>query len=57
MWEGWLEFLPATGQQPPLETGAETVQNSAAQLDYWAAGLEPTYLEGAFERARSRRLS
>src|SRR5689334_16513840 len=35
MWEGWLEFIPASGLQPALETESETVQNSEAQLDYW----------------------
>ncbi|HLG72735.1 MAG TPA: hypothetical protein VK009_20135 [Chloroflexota bacterium] len=53
MWEGWLEFSPGTGYQPGtrLQTDRETVQASEAQLDYWAAGLEPAYLEGAFQRA------
>ena len=49
-WEGWLEFVPADGT-PPLATGRETTQGSREALAYWARGLAPTYLEGAFNRA------
>jgi hypothetical protein len=48
-WEGWLLFLPEVGVS--LMTGRETTQNSLNALVYWATGLEPTYLEGAFARA------
>jgi hypothetical protein len=50
MWEGWLEFQPLGGGLP-LRTGRETTQPSRVTLAYWASGLEPIYLEGAFERA------
>ncbi|MBV9544284.1 MAG: hypothetical protein JOY61_07890 [Chloroflexi bacterium] len=49
MWEGWLQFSTPT---QVLRTARETTQSSADDLLYWATGLEPTYLEGAFQRAR-----
>ena len=53
-WVGWLEFV-AVGAAIVLRTGIETTQSDRAALAYWASGLEPTYLEGAFARARRRR--
>jgi hypothetical protein len=53
-WEGWLEFDPADGQTDPLRTGRETSQPNRTAVGYWATGLEPIYLEGAFARARGR---
>jgi amphi-Trp domain-containing protein len=50
-WEGWLEFQPLTAGLPTRRTGRETTQPDRAALEYWAAGLEPLYLAGAFERA------
>jgi amphi-Trp domain-containing protein len=50
-WEGWLEFAPLTAGLPARRTGRETTQPDRAALEYWAAGLEPLYLAGAFERA------
>jgi hypothetical protein len=50
-WIGWLEFV-AVGADTVLRTGQETTQPNHADLLYWARGLEPTYLEGAFARAR-----
>ncbi len=47
-WRGWLEFK---GDGKVFRTEPETVQTSRAGLAYWASGLEPIYLEGAFERA------
>ena len=52
-WEGWLVFVPADGS-PPLATSRETTQSNRQALTYWAGGLAPTYLEGAFTRALSR---
>ena len=52
-WEGWLEFVNADSGTR-LRTDTETVQSSRNNLIYWATGLEPAYLEGAFERARAR---
>lgn len=53
-WVGWLEFV-AVGAATVLQTGAETTQPNRAAPAHWAGGLEPTYLEGAFARARRRR--
>ena len=53
-WEGWLEFRPTRAGQPALSTGQETSQPSRSALEYWAAGLEPIYLEGALARAQGR---
>src|SRR6266487_2760918 len=52
MWFGWLEFVSADGRGPVLRTDRETTQPNRAAIDYWASGLGPVYLEGAFERAR-----
>ncbi len=49
-WIGWIEFVPVTGGHV-LRTTRETSQPDRAALDYWAGGLEPTYLEGALTRA------
>jgi hypothetical protein len=51
-WEGWLEFHPAAPDRPVLRTDQETSQPNREALVYWSGGLEPIYLEGAFERAR-----
>jgi len=51
MWEGWLEFVPASADLSVLRTSRETTQPDRRALDYWASGLEPLYLAGAFERA------
>lgn len=52
-WTAWLEFRPLGGEGSGRRTGAETSQPSRETLDYWASGLEPIYLEGAFARART----
>ncbi len=49
-WEGWIEFVPIAGGRP-CRTGQETSQPGRRALEYWAGGLEPLYLEGAFSRA------
>lgn len=51
MWEGWLEFHPLSAALSTRRTGRETTQPDRAALEYWATGLEPLYLSGAFERA------
>jgi len=48
-WEGWVEFHSASGEV--RRTGRETTQPDRAALAYWASGLEPVYLDGAFARA------
>jgi len=50
-WEGWIEFLPVDETLPSRRTGRETTQPNRADLGYWATGLEPLYIAGAFERA------
>jgi hypothetical protein len=49
-WIGWLEF--SNPLLPTLRTGRETTQSKVEDLVYWAKGLEPVYIEGAFNRAR-----
>ena len=49
-WIGWLEFTDPLGRV--LRTERETTQSSAEQVQYWAQGLEPTYLDGALGRAK-----
>jgi hypothetical protein len=51
-WEGWLEFVPDDGSEI-LSSERETTQPNYVDLEYWATGLTPVYLEGAFARARS----
>jgi len=51
-WEAWLEFSPVTASSPVLRTERETSQPNRGALEYWADGLEPVYLEGAFARAQ-----
>jgi hypothetical protein len=55
MWEGWLVFEPLAGGDP-LRTGRETTQPNRDSLEYWASGLEPTYLDGALSRALRERV-
>lgn len=49
-WHGKIEFHPLLAG-PVRATGRETTQVSRGALEYWATGLEPTYFEGAFDRA------
>lgn len=49
-WQGWLEFASASGDI--RRTAVETTQACRRDLEFWATGLEPVYLEGAFDRAR-----
>ena len=50
-WVGWIEFRPVSGVAPVLRTGQETSQPNRGALAYWATGLEPVYMDGAFSRA------
>jgi hypothetical protein len=54
LWEGWLEFVPHDGSIA-LRSQRETTQPSLADLEYWAAGLTPVYLEGALARTLTPR--
>jgi hypothetical protein len=49
-WIGWLEFVGDDGHTA-RRTARETTQSSQEHLAYWATGLQPSYLEGAFSRA------
>jgi hypothetical protein len=49
-WQGWIEFIPTSGG-PALRTSRETTQPNRVDLEYWATGLTPVYLEGALARA------
>ena len=52
-WQGWIEFVDlAEGER--LRTDIETMQSNEHAFRYWAAGVGPAYLEGAFSRATSR---
>jgi hypothetical protein len=54
MWDGWLEFIPTDSEGEPIITEAESRQPKRTDLVYWATGLTPVYVEGAFERTRHR---
>jgi hypothetical protein len=49
-WAGWIEFREIGGTRV-LRTNRETTQPNQGALAYWASGLQPSYLEGAFKRA------
>lgn len=49
-WEGWLEFVPDDASAT-IVTSRETTQPKRSDLEYWATGLTPVYLEGAMQRA------
>jgi len=49
LWEGWLEFVPHDASAV-LRSQRETTQPNLADLEYWATGLTPVYLQGALER-------
>lgn len=53
-WEGWLEFHPTEECKQVLRTEQETSQPNRTAIEYWALGLEPIYLDGAFARAQGR---
>jgi hypothetical protein len=50
-WIGWLTFVTPDGQTI-RRTSRETTQSNREHLNYWAAGLQPSYIDGAFHRAR-----
>jgi len=55
-WEAWVVFVPVAAGQP-RRTERDTLQASRAAGEYWASGLTPIYLEGAFARSRPVRVS
>lgn len=48
-WEGWIEFVPEENA-PVLRSERETTQPNRTDIEYWAGGLTPVYLEGALRR-------
>lgn len=52
-WAAWIEFVSAK-RDKVLQTDGETTQSTLEGVAYWAAGLEPIYFEGAFDRAYKR---
>jgi len=50
-WIGWIEFHPTDLSRPVLKTNQETSQPNQMDVEYWATGLTPVYLEGALDRA------
>ncbi len=54
-WVAWIAFLnQETGEM--RSTSPETSQSKLSDVVYWAGGIEPTYLEGAFHRATRLRV-
>jgi hypothetical protein len=51
-WTAWIEFMPLDGGRP-LRSPRETTQPNRTDVEYWATGLTPVYLEGALQRARN----
>ena len=49
-WQGWIEFVPADGQEP-VRSSRETTQPNRTDTLYWATGLTHVYLQGALDRA------
>jgi hypothetical protein len=50
VWEAWLAFFPLSGGAV-VASDRETTQSKREDIDYWAGGIEPIYLEGALLRA------
>ncbi len=51
-WQGWIEFIPvASTGNGAIRSPRETTQPNYRDLEYWATGLTPVYLEGALRRA------
>jgi hypothetical protein len=53
LWVAWVEFVSASGDKV-VQTDRETTQSTLRGVTYWATGLEPTYFEGALDRALRR---
>ena len=51
LWQGWIEFVPIDGDGSVLRSPRETTQPNRTDLEYWATGLTPVYLEGSLRRA------
>jgi hypothetical protein len=53
-WEAWFDFEPVDAHLPALRSPRETTQPNRRDLEYWASGIEPVYLEGSIARAERR---
>lgn len=53
-WHGWVEFVPVNGGEA-IRTSRDTTQPKRADIEYWATGLTPVYLQGALARALDAR--
>ena len=53
LWVAWVEFVSASGDKV-VQTDRETTQSTLHGVAYWATGLQPTYFEGALDRALRR---
>jgi hypothetical protein len=53
LWVAWVEFVSASGDKV-VQTDRETTQSTLRGVTYWATGLQPTYFEGALDRALRR---
>lgn len=51
-WVAWLVFTDESTSEM-RNTDMESTQPTLDAVRYWASGLEPIYLEGAFDRART----
>jgi hypothetical protein len=51
-WHAWIDFHPIDTSRPVLRTDRETSQATREAIETWTSGLEATYFEGAFARAR-----
>ena len=49
-WQGWIEFIPASGGDP-IRSARETTQPNREDTIYWATGLTTVFLEGSLHRA------
>ena len=49
-WAGFIEFVAEDGTDT-VRSPRETTQRNLDDMAYWATGLEPTYFEGALDRA------
>lgn len=56
LWETWLEFQ-GVGRGVTLRTRRESEQPNHRAVEYWASGLQPSYLDGALLRATRTRLT
>jgi hypothetical protein len=56
LWQGWIEFIPRSGGEP-VRSRRETTQPNRQDLEYWATGLTPVYLEGALHRTLTPRVA